>query len=98
MSPLVPLIASAAAAALLYARVRRRANRGKLPPIADPRPQALVESALAGFTVLIVGWILAAMMAPAPLYLAPLFTMLAVAICLSQFRSTMRRGNMPEPA
>ena len=88
MSAFIPLTIAMIAALLIFARGRRLAAQSPPPRTADPRPRALTEAAASGVTVLAVGWILAGL-TPAPWYLHPLFTILAMGICLSQYRKTI---------
>lgn len=90
MSPLMSLAIAMIAALLAFCRVHRLARRRPPPPLAAPRRRALVEAIAAGATVLLVGWISATALEPAPTWLGPLFVMLAIGTGLSQFRNTMR--------
>ena len=90
MSPFVSLAFAALAALLLSGRTRRLAARPQRSYWGDPRPRALAESAASALTVLAVGWILAAAMAPAPDYARPVFTALALGVGFTQFLKSMR--------
>ena len=91
MTLLLSLSAAVAALLLLFGRTRRLAKQPPLPAIDDPRPRALAEAAASGVAVLIVAYVFEKAVAPAPAYVAPVFTALAMAICLAQFFKTMRR-------
>lgn len=90
MSPFVPLTFAALAALLFYCRAKRLAARPQRSYWGDPRPRALAESAASAITVLLVGWILTAALAPAPDYTRPVFTALALGVGFTQFLKSMR--------
>ena len=90
MSPVISLAAATVAGLLLYGRTRRLATRPQRSRWGNPRSRALAEALLSGLTVLLVGKILAEAMNPAPAYTLPLFTMLALAIAVSQFLKSLR--------
>jgi hypothetical protein len=90
MSPLIPLTAAAAAALLLYGRIRRLSSKPQRSYWGNPRPRALAEAVASALTVLLVGKILIISMDPAPAYTQPVFATLAIGIAISQFLKSLR--------
>ena len=90
MSSLISLAAAGLAALLCYGRVRRLAAQP--PPLRRPNPRgrAAAEAIAAALTVLLVGWLLTRATTPAPWYVWPAFSLLAIAISLAQFRKSVR--------
>lgn len=90
MSPLLSVAAASAAAILAYRRRRRLAGRLPLPRIARAKSRALAESLVVALTVLVIGWLLAPALDPAPLALRPIFIIVALCAAWLQFRQTWR--------
>ena len=89
ISPFTPLALAAAAVLLIVIRVKRLAARPERRRWGSPHPRALAEALAAAITVLIVGRIAGGTMAPTPYHMQPAFTVLALGICLLQYRKTL---------
>lgn len=89
MSPLIPLMLAATAALLITFRAKRFAACPPRRHWRDIRHQALAEALVAGLTVLIIGRIADGALTPASYHMRPAFTLLAIGVCLLQYRKTL---------